>query len=121
MGHTYYVILPTSRTRHVFGVFDVFGWPLKTSCFPDNFRKGGPISIIFTPKLMVFMNANRICKVYIVLHIGNFKSHEIMIRNIFKIRSFFAFNEKILENKAEYPIQILDYSQVFSYQNRFMK
>ena len=52
---------------------------------------------------------------------GKFKSHEIVIRNIFKIRSFFAFNEKILENKAEYPIQISDYSQVFSYQNRFVK
>ena len=55
------------------------------------------------------------------LHMGNFKSYEIVIRNIFKIRSVFAFNEKILENKAEYPIQILDYSQVFSYQNRFVK
>ena len=66
------------------------------------------------------MNANRICQVHI-LHMGNFKSHEIVIRNIFKICSFFAFIEKILENKAEYPIQILDYSQLFSYQNRFVK
>ena len=39
-----------------------------------------------------------------------------MILNIIKIRSFFAFDEKILENKAEKPIQILDYSQVLSYQ-----
>ena len=43
---------------------------------------------------------------------GNFKSQEIVIPKIFKIRSLFAFGEKILENKAEKPIQILDYSQV---------
>ena len=44
-----------------------------------------------------------------------------MTPNIFKIRSFFAFDEKILENEAEKPIQILDYSQVLSYQNRLRK
>ena len=43
---------------------------------------------------------------------------DIVILNIIKIRSFFAFDEKILENKAEKPIQILDYSQVLSYQNK---
>ena len=33
------------------------------------------------------------------------------------MRSFFASDEKVLENKAEKPIQILDYNQVLSYQN----
>ena len=45
---------------------------------------------------------------------------DIVILNIIKIRSFFAFDEKILENKAEKPIQILDYSQVLSYQDKLL-
>ena len=56
-----------------------------------------------------------------LLHMGNFKLQEIAILNIIKIRSFFAFDEDIFENKAEKSIQILDYSQVLSYQNRLWK
>ena len=33
----------------------------------------------------------------------------------------FAFDEKILENEAEKPIKVLDYSQVLSYHNRLRK
>ena len=46
------------------------------------------------------------------LQTGNFKYQEIVNPNAFKIRSYFAFDENILEEKAEQPIQILDYSQV---------
>ena len=70
---------------------------------------------------MIFINANRICKVHIVLHTGNFKLQDNVILNIIKMRSFFASDEKILENKAEKPIQKLDYNQVLSYQNILWK
>ena len=67
--------------------------------------------------MLIFMNANRICKVHLVFTHGQLliarNCDSEHIQNTF----IFAFDEKILENKAEKPIQILDYSQVSSYQN----
>ena len=47
--HNYYVIFVTSRTRHVFGVFNAIDWPIKTSYFRYNFRRNGPISKMVAP------------------------------------------------------------------------
>ena len=62
------------------------------------------------------------CQPYVQVHIvfthGQLEIARIVIPKIFNIRSYFDFDEKILENKAEKPIQILDYRQVLSYRNR---
>ena len=94
--------------------------PIKLRIFPIILERMGRFYNLYT-KMMVFMNANRICKVNTVFTHGQL----LIVRNCdseyIQNTFIFAFNENIHENKAEYPIQILDYSQVFSYQNRFVK
>ena len=71
--------------------------------------------------MLIFINANRICKVHIIFTHGQLyitrNCDSEHIQNTF----IFAFDENILEKEAEKPIQILDYSQVLSYLNRLRK
>ena len=52
---------------------------------------------------------------------GQLKHAKNVFRNLFKIRAFFVFVQKLLENKVENPIQIYDNNQVFSNQIWFVK
>ena len=97
------------------------GWHHKTSDFPI-ILEGMNRFLEFLHKNDDIYEANCICKVHTDFTHGRLEiarnCDSEHIRNTF---IFFAFNKKIHENKVEFPIQILDYSQVLSYQNRFVK